>query len=318
MITADDGRTAGRSDGAETGRERVFLSLLPPGSREQALALGVVPVSAVLFLAAAPFAKTPLEPVAAFIPIYQSALAINDLIIAVLLFGQFSILRSRAILALASGYLFAALMVVPHTLSFPGLFAPTGLLGSGPQTTAWLYMFWHAGFPLFVLAFALLKRRADDEVRGSMPLAILGSIAAVLILLAGLTLLATAGHPLLPPIMEGNRYTPAMILVISAVWAFSLLALAALWLKRPRSVLSLWLMVVMCAWLFDIALSAMLNAGRFDLGFYAGRAYGLLAASFVLLVLLLETRALYARLARSLQAERAQAESRAGDLATAN
>ncbi len=27
-------------------------------------------------------------------------------------------------------------------------------------------------------------------------------------------------------------------------------------------------MVVMCAWLFDIALSAMLNAARFDLGFY--------------------------------------------------
>src|SRR2546426_8771740 len=47
-------------------------------------------------------------------------------------------------------------------------------------------------------------------------------------------------------------------------------------------------MVVMCAWLFDIALAAVFNAGRFDLGFYAGRIYGLLAASFVLMVLLLE------------------------------
>lgn len=179
-------------------------------------------------------------------------------------------------------------------------------------------MFWHAGFPLFVLAFALLKRRSDDEVRGSMPLAILGSVVAILVVSAGLTLLATAGHSLLPPIMTGNHYTPTLIFVISAVWAVSLLALATLWLKRPRSVLGLWLMVVMCAWLFDIALSAMLNAGRFDLGFYAGRAYGLLAASFVLMVLLLETRALYARLARSLQAERAHAESRASDLERAN
>src|SRR2546426_3619046 len=42
------------------------------------------------------------------------------------------------------------------------------------------------------------------------------------------------------------------------------------------------------SWLFDIALAAVLNAGRFDLGFYAGRVYGLLAASFVLMVLLLE------------------------------
>src|SRR5262249_41835156 len=55
-------------------------------------------------------------------------------------------------------------------------------------------------------------------------------------------------------------------------------------------------MVVMCAWLFDIALAGMLNAARFDVGFYAGRVYGLLAASFVLIVLLTENGKLYARL----------------------
>src|SRR5262249_27768888 len=38
---------------------------------------------------------------------------------------------------------------------------------------------------------------------------------------------------------------------------------------------------------------------RFDLGFYAGRIYGLLAASFVLVVLLLETSGLYSRVARA-------------------
>jgi hypothetical protein len=46
----------------------------------------------------------------------------------------------------------------------------------------------------------------------------------------------------------------------------------------------------------DVALSAVLNAGRFDLGFYVGRTYGLLASGFVLLVLLIEANALYARL----------------------
>jgi diguanylate cyclase (GGDEF)-like protein len=55
-------------------------------------------------------------------------------------------------------------------------------------------------------------------------------------------------------------------------------------------------MVVMCAWSADIALSAVFNGGRFDLGFYAGRLYGLMAASFVLLVLLIESGMLYARL----------------------
>ena len=68
-----------------------------------------------LFLAAWPFAKVQLPKLDAFIPIYESALIINDLVTAVLLFGQFSILRSRAMLVLASGYLFTALLVVALT-----------------------------------------------------------------------------------------------------------------------------------------------------------------------------------------------------------
>jgi len=33
------------------------------------------------------------------------------------------------------------LLTIVHALTFPGLFAPAGLLGAGPQSTAWLYMF---------------------------------------------------------------------------------------------------------------------------------------------------------------------------------
>jgi hypothetical protein len=78
----------------------------------------VIAASVAIFVIAAPFAKVPLTPVAAFIPIYQSALVLNDLITAVLLFGQFSFLKSRALLVLASGYLFSAAMAVSHALTF--------------------------------------------------------------------------------------------------------------------------------------------------------------------------------------------------------
>ena len=142
-----------------TDERAFFLSTLPAQPRDRWLAAAVVGVSAVIFLAAVPFAKVPLAPVVAFIPIYQSAQVINDLITAVLLFGQYSILRTRGLLVLAGGYLFTAFIAIAHTLSFPGLFAPTGLLGAGPQSTAWLYMFWHAGFPLLVIAYALLDRK---------------------------------------------------------------------------------------------------------------------------------------------------------------
>ena len=73
--------------------------------------------------------------------------------------------------------------------------------------------------------------------------------------------------------------------------------------------IDVWLMVVLCAWLFDIALSAIVNVARFDLGFYAGRIYGLCAASFVLAVLLVDNVALQAQLSRLLGMLRRQAAS---------
>jgi two-component system, sensor histidine kinase and response regulator len=291
---------------------QVLLSMVPALRGERRRALGAVLVSVLVFLAAAPFARVPLTPVMGFIPSYQSALAICDLITAVLLFGQFNILRSRALLVLAGGYVFTALMALAHTLSFPGLFSETGLMGAGPQSTAWLYMFWHGGFPLAVIFYVRLGdgSGAAEQPRGSAAAAILVALAIVLALVVALTALATAGHGMLPAVMRQSHYTPIEIFVISTVWLLSLVALLVLWRKRPQSVLDLWLMVVMCAWLFDIALSAMLNAGRFDLGFYSGRLYGLAAASFVLAVLLLDTGALYARLVRSMEAERRERERR--------
>ena len=288
----------------------IFLSTLPASNRDRSVALAVVGVSSVLFACAVPFAGTPLAPIPAFVASYQSALAINDLITAVLLFSQFSLLRSRALLLLASGYLFTAAAAIVHALTFPGLFAPAGLLGAGPQTTVWLFMIWHSGFPLLVLGYALLKDSDGDvKMRGSAGRAILWSILAVGIAISAITWVVTVRHDLLPTLLSGGRYTATLIGVVSAVWALSLAALLVLWFRQPHSVLDVWLMVALCAWLFDVALSAILNVARFDLGFYAGRIYGLCAASFVLAVLLINNIGLQAQLSRLLATLRRQAAS---------
>jgi polar amino acid transport system substrate-binding protein len=251
--------------------------------RRKVLIAGVI--LAAVFLALVPFAKVRLPEVPTFIPVYQGALAIGDLATAVLLYAQFNRLRSRSLLLLAGGYLFAALMAVIHALTFPGLFAPDGLLGAGPQTTAWLYMFWHGGFPTMVVLYGLLKDRIGADQPDHTALVI--NILTVLMAVGVLTLVATVGAPRLPPIMAGNTYTPLMIGVVTAVWAFSLAAFLVLWLRMPYSVLDIWLMLVMAAWMFEVALSAVLNAGRFDVGFYAGRLFGLAAGTYVLIMLLL-------------------------------
>ncbi|WP_374561862.1 response regulator [Ideonella sp.] len=277
----------------------LFVATTPARRPVQRRALAVVLVSALLFMALVPWAKTPLPPLTAFIPLYQSALVLSDLITAYLLLGQFRILGRPMLGGLAAAYLFSALMASVHALSFPGLFAPGGALGAGPQTTAWLYMLWHAGFPLGVLVYAgrsalpgVAPVRSLAWVRRAVGLGLLVVLAVV----AALTVLATAGEGLLPPIMVGNHYSPAMTTVVGGVWLVNLAAVVLL-LRRPgKTVLDLWLVVVMFAWTFDIALSAVFNAGRYDLGFYGGRLYGLLAATYVLAELLAENAHLYSRL----------------------
>jgi signal transduction histidine kinase len=310
-----------------THARREFLSTAPATPGERRMALAAVAVSAAIFLALLPFAKRPVGEVWAFIPIYQSAFLVNDLITAALLFGQFSFLKSRALLLLASGYLFTAFMAGAHALTFPGLFASAGLLGAGPHSTAWMYMFWHGGFPLVFIAYALLKdarqtgTEGDGRLRAFSGFAILGSVVAVMLVGCAFTLLATVGQNLLPALMRGNQYAPALPFAVGIVWLLTVIALAVLWRRRPHSVLDIWLMVVMCAWFFDIALSAVFNAGRFDLGFYAGRIYGLAAASFVLIVLLIENGVLYGRLVAAHEGEfreRRRAEEKAIELSAVN
>ena len=295
----------------DQGSRRETLSSVPASSADRVRAFAVVLLSAIAFAALAPFAQEPLKPVHAFIPGYQAALVMGDLVTASLLFAQLQYSRSRGLLVLACGYLFTGAIAIAHALTFPGLLAPAGLLGAGPQSTAWLYMFWHAGFPLCVIGYALLQgsiRRAE-----TIGLGVALSLAAAL----AFTALGTAAEAILPPIMRGNQYLPTMSLVVGSVWALSFVALIVLWMRRVHTVLDIWLLVVMCAWIFDIALSAVLNAGRFDLGFYAGRAYGLLAATLVLVVLLVENGKLYRRLVdhttqldgarrRAMEAERAK------------
>jgi signal transduction histidine kinase len=278
-----------------------FLSteLARPG--EKRFARLIVVLSLLAFIAGVPFVRLPLAHMAAFIPAYEAALWINDTLTAVLLFSQFARLRSAALLALAAGYLFGAAMVVAHVLTFPDVFSPTGLLGAGPQTTAWLYVFWHAGFPLFVIAYAILARRPNDTLTGSPGRKIAIATAGVTLAAVALTLVATVGHDLLPVVIQDGNYALLVSKGISpAMWGISVGALLVLWRRSVPTVLEIWLMVTMVSWILDIALSAIIGANRYDLGFYAGRLYGLLAASFVLGVLLIELSRLYAKVADAL------------------
>lgn len=288
-----------------------FLPTQPADRAEKRLATAAAVVTLIAFTVLAPFAGVPLARAPLFLGVYQSALVLCDLITAVFLFGQFRIARSLPLLVLACGYLFSASMAVFHALSFPGLFSPTGLLGAGPQTTAWLYFLWHLGFPATVIAYALMSgdrtgSAAGPHRLGSVTLAVAVACAVTLAVAAAMMFATTAGQAALPTIMRGDRDMPAKYVVAWATWLATFAALPILWRRKPLSALNLWLMIVIGAWLCDVAQAAVFNSGRYSLGWYAGRVYGLFAASFLLAVLLLENGRLYLRLARLHAVERGQ------------
>ena len=85
--------------------------------------------------------------------------------------------------------------------------------------------------------------------------------------------------------------------ILTSINTFTCVLALALLYSRRRSVLDLWIMVVLCAWTTELALLDVLLFSRFTFGFYVGR--GLITSVAVLIVLLQETIKLYARLARS-------------------
>jgi signal transduction histidine kinase len=162
-----------------------------------------------------------------------------------------------------------------------------------------------------VLGYVLLKDidPGTTKYQGSAVGAIGSTVAIVIALVCGLSWVITAQEEYLPRIIGTDltfmgRHGPGIGMVLVGG-----LATALLW-RRQRSVLDLWLMVVMFAFLFEIGRLVVGGPARFSLGFYASRIYSLATATTVLLLFLSETTTIYARLATAVMRQRHERDSR--------
>jgi len=285
----------------------VWLLNLPPTRQQRQWAVAVAICQLAALALTVPFAGIPLGQMNGFIPAVEAVVFVTDLVTSVLLFSQFAAHRLNALLVLACGYLFSALIIIPHALSFPGAFSPVGLPGAGLQTTPWLYWFWHLPFAVALLGYGIMSNEKSEPslAPGSSLAVIVRSIALVLALVCGLVLVATAGKEYLPAIFADTvrgvpanslaDYVPPAITIAVCVSAF-----AVLWLRR-RSVLDQWLIVVALSVILEVVIVVFVSPKRFDVGFYAGRLFSLLTSTTIMIVLLMETIRLYANVARSNQ-----------------
>lgn len=292
-------------------QEHLGLFDTPPDRQEIRFGLVLVGLLFVslIFLSVLPEARLPEVP--AFIPMVDAIMFLGDMITATLLYVQASVFRSRALTVLASGFLFEALMLIAHVMTFPGAFAPDGLLGAKVSTTAWIGHFWRAAPPIAIILYVLLKRaEMAQPVSERPPARIAAGALAAASLAVVVTILTTAGHDLLPQMFFNQQdlnYGNAFRVYVALI-ALLILALLALFPNR-KSVLDLWLLVALAGWLAHALLNLQATA-RFTVNFYSQFGMLLFSHFVVMLALIVETNRLYARLALSTAARNRERETR--------
>ncbi|AIO70438.1 sensor domain-containing diguanylate cyclase [Burkholderia oklahomensis] len=273
--------------------------LIQRPSRLQTLGAGSLALLTLLALVAtAPRANLQLPAVGPFLPMCALTVFTTSAIAAFLLGSQFTVMRRPVLGALAGAYAFTAATVALQLLAFPGIFSPTGLLGARPDSAAWIWVFWHGGFPLLVVLALLTRYRLANRLNrtrhvGRWSAALIGGPVALGISLSLVALYADLPEPFDP--FFDNALLAAKPAAI-VVWAINLGAVAAvLLIGRMRTVLDVWLIVVVLACFTDASLN-LLSTGRFSAGWYIARLFSMLTPGILVCALVWEVTMLYRRL----------------------
>ena len=274
------------------------LETTSAGHAQARIALALVAIAAIATIAALPFAHLIWTELPGFILINQTALVIAYGLSAWVLFAQFRRGRTVPLLLAAAGTLYTAFIVTLQLGSFPGVIAHGRLLGSGPETTTWLWTFWHIGPSLVGLGYAAARRArlapiAPEHAGWAVILACLGAVG----LAATAAVVATIGLPWLPHQVTGDDYRGVLTSGVGpGVQSLTLAALLVMWLatRERRTVLELWLVAGLALLVLD-NLATLAGGSRASVGWYVGRIEALVSAFVVLWAYLREVDALRAR-----------------------
>lgn len=289
----------------------IALSARPPSVGDRR-AIALASLAALLMLVVvSPFGEIPAAQAQVFVRVYQSVGLGAALVAAALLVGQLALQRSRAVRLLAGAYLFAGLTALANLLLMP---AVTGVNAKQPHIATWLAVFWHLGFPIFLIAYALLDGRQDDAAPQTAGWTGIGRDVRRLATCTAASGLVMAGSlPWLPAVGELLPIAQARTLRAVVQTLLCLAAAGLLWYHARRSALNRWLLLVVALWACEGLLAAAFGTVGLGFGNYRARLFGMLATAVLPIVLLRENLRVYVRLVRlhqSAQAQLAEAETR--------
>jgi diguanylate cyclase (GGDEF)-like protein len=274
--------------------------------RERAFA-GAVGALLVAGLAlVAPFAHVQAPAIPSFVATVEAAVITVTLFTASMLYAQYRTRRHPPLAVLACGYALLATLHAAYLLTFPGTFAPEGLLGAGLQSAAWLDIAAGLGFAAVAIAYVYVERSNRRSARWKA--GITTRIAGACVVYAALAIaFATIGQ----------RFVPALVLsngAFAAPWSFGispaqiclpLLAAVALFRSFGTSRRApLWLGVVLVATALQVV-AELFGGGRYTLGWYLSESYRAVGAMLFFLVMQSLLSSILRRAAQT--GERAQA-----------
>jgi len=266
-----------------------------PATPAQQRAIG----AACLLLAAVaigllPIAHVPLAKLPEVSGVFGAVVAVADLITCLLLASRVGNDASPSIRTIACAYLFSGLMALLHVLTFPGAVLHDAPLIGSRDSVGWLFLAWRFGFSLLLLIGVSLDRKAAS--RQPAPVAMVRAAALTLAAVV-LCLYLAVWIPEHLPDTTGGAYGPGPW---TAAWTAGVLcavALIVIWrTKRLRRTLYLWIGFVLLANALGLCVSET-GGARFTVGWYAARAYAVLASGVVLTLLLQEVLKLQRSLA---------------------
>ena len=250
-------------------QQPVLLSSSPPNREQKLLASVVAVILLAAFAAAVPFARVQRPPIYALVAVYAAVMLLNNLATGdAIVRAVFDFPVPRPAVP-RSGLPVCQLAHGAVRAHLSGHFSQSGMLGAGPKTSGTIFLFWHCGFPIAAIAYAMLKDSAAPAPMpaGSAQGAVVRSIVAVVVIVTALTWLADNHSAFLPEPLQDIVNSGALYhwLWAPLVLTLNALALWMLW-TRQRSLLDLWLIVV--SW--SLLLAAILMISPSPVSIWAG------------------------------------------------
>ncbi len=264
------------SDDEPTSSYVDSLAYAAPSIAQRRIATVAVIVAIVTFLGAIPFANVQLPRSTAFLPSVSALAAFGTLLTALILGSQYRAARYPPLAFLALAYAIESMLVVVTVITLPHLFANTPVLGSGPQSAAWLYPAWHCIYFACLAAYAVSsKRMRGDEkiVAWNRRFVLVFSIASAFAVLAILAVTIFRGGVLPPIVLANGHFSSIATRVVVPALLLMNAALLFIFIRGTRlsKMVDLWIVVTLVALACETMLAGVFGGGRYTVGWYVAR-----------------------------------------------